>query len=52
MAQLRFGASMEGGEEGVGAQEQQGCAVGCGIPMDVLRGEREAGRSGTRCYGA
>lgn len=52
MARLSFGASMEGGEEWLRAQEQWGCVVWCGIFMDVLHGEREAGRSGTRCYGA
>lgn len=52
MARLSFGASMEGGGEGLGAQEQRGCVVCCGIFMDVLHGEREADRSGTRCYGA
>lgn len=52
MARLSFGASMEGGGEGLGAKEQRGCAVCCGIFMDVLHGEKEADRSGTRCYGA
>lgn len=52
MARLSFGASMEGGEEWLGVQERQGCVVCYGIFMDALDGEREAGRSGTRCYGA